>query len=312
MDTVHLLVNPARARRAAVNTKIRQALESRGRRVIELRPPSIDAIAATIDAARDQALDHTHADQPPVPLDRLVIAGGDGLVHHALPALADTKTTVGIVSVGTGNDFARALGLPTRIEPAVDAALAEPTPIDLIASSTSTSAADPDPTDWRYAASVVTGGFSGAVNHRANQLGFPPGQQRYTVATLLELPRLEPTPLRLALDGGAPLELSATLFAIGNSRFFGGGMAICPTADPTDGLLHVTVVGPTSRFVLARMLPTVFSGRHVNHPAVTTYQATTVDLATDAPLWADGERFGGVSLRPVPGALLVAGTLVGV
>ena len=319
METVHLLVNPARARRTGVDTKIRGALEARGRRVVELRPSSVETIADTINEARNQAPEGTDARGQHPPLDRLIIAGGDGLIHHALPALAETKTTIGIVSVGTGNDFARALGLPTRIGPAVEAALTEPTPVDLIAATSepapSTVLETPgetgiEPTARRYAASVVTGGFSGRVNDRANQLRFPPGQQRYTVATLLELRRLEPFSLRLVTDGGTPFELSASLFAIGNSRFFGGGMAICPSADPTDGLLDITVVRPASRFELARMLPTVFFGRHVNHPAVTTYRAATVDITTEAPLWADGEPFVGRHLRLVPGALHVAGTLV--
>ncbi len=297
MLTVHLLVNPARTRRAGVNAKIRSALESRGRRVIELRPPSIAAIADTINRARHQSPDEM--------MDRLVIAGGDGLIHHALPALADTKTTVGIVSVGTGNDFARALGLPTRIAPSVDAALADPTPVDLIVASSG-----PSTPAHSYAASVVTGGFSGQVNRRANDLRFPPGQQRYTVATLLELPRLEPVALSLTLDDDTNLDLSASLFAIANTRFFGGGMAICPTADPVDGLFDITVVGPTSGLVMARMLPTVFSGRHVGHPAVSTYRAATIDITTEAPLWADGEPFGGRHLRLAHGALHVAGTLL--
>ncbi len=239
-------------------------------------------------------------------MDRLVIAGGDGLIHHALPALVDTKTTVGIVSVGTGNDFARALGLPRRVDPGVDAALADPTPLDLIAAS-------PDPSDPvdRYAASVVTGGFSGQVNHRANELRFPPGQQRYTVATLLELSKLTPVALSLTLDDTTQLELSASLFAIANTRFFGGGMAICPTADPADGLLDITVIGPTSRLTMARMLPTVFSGRHVAHPAVSTYRATTIEIMTEAQLWADGEPFAGRHLRLVHRGLRVAGILTG-
>ena len=86
-------------------------------------------------------------------------------------------------------------------------------------------------------------------------------------------------------------------------------MAICPGADATDGLLDVTVVGPTSRFVLARMLPTVFSGRHVEHPAVTTYRGAKIEVETSLPLWADGEPFAAKALSVAPSALRVAGSL---
>lgn len=287
MKPVYLLLNPARrqGRRRHADTEVRAAIKQQGHEVVELRPDSAESVADTVAEARDDGM------------ARLVIAGGDGLIHRALPAIARTDVTVGIVGVGTGNDFARGLGLPAKLAPAVAAALAEPAPVDLIE-------ADND----RLAASVVTGGFSGRVTERANGLRFPPGRQRYTVATLLELGRLRPVPLRLTVDGET-YEEPTTLFAVANSRFFGGGMAICPEADPTDALLDVTVIGAISALVLARMLPTVFSGRHVNHPAVTTFRGSRVELSTEAGLWADGEPFAATALRAAPGALRIAGTL---
>jgi diacylglycerol kinase (ATP) len=240
-------------------------------------------------------LAQAHADG----MSRLVLAGGDGLIHLSLPALAETDVVLGIVPVGTGNDFARALGLPTKLNLAVTSALAEPTKVDLIATG-----------EGRWAASIVTGGFSGQVNARANRLRFPPGQQRYTLATLLELAGLHTIGLTLDIDGTVE-ELQTTLFAIANTRFFGGGMAICPDASPRDGLLDITVVGPTSRRVLAWLLPSVFSGRHVNHPAVRTWRGHQVQVTTTAQLWADGEPFTGASFSAAPGVLRVAGSLVG-
>ncbi|MDH3680376.1 MAG: YegS/Rv2252/BmrU family lipid kinase [Acidimicrobiia bacterium] len=295
MGIVHLLLNPAvdGRRRAAADDEIRHCLRAHGHEVVELRPPATDLVATTIAEAR-------HED-----VTRLVIAGGDGLLHHALPAIAGSDVAVGIVPVGTGNDFARALGLPSRIEAAVEAALAEPTAIDAIAT-----------TDGRWAASVVTGGFSGRVNARANDLRFPKGQQRYTIATFVELARLRSIDLELTVDGTTH-DLSATLFAVGNTRYFGGGMAICPLAVPSDGVLDVTVVGPTTRRELAMVLPTVFTGRHIDHPAVTTLRGRHIEIRAATDLWADGECFVPVtattttSLRAVTGALQVAGTLVG-
>jgi diacylglycerol kinase (ATP) len=285
MQRVHLLVNPTRSAQVGATERIVEELNDRHCEVVELRPPDVGSVATTI----------RHHLEPGI--DRLIIAGGDGLIHRALPALAHSGVVVGIVGVGTGNDFARALGLPRRIPAAVDAALADPIPIDLIETDTGS-----------LAATVVTGGFSGQVNDRANHLPFPPGQQRYTVATLLELPRLRTVELRLTVDDQTH-DLTTTLFAVANTPFFGGGMAICPDAAPTDGALDVTVVGPTSRLLLARMLPTVFSGRHVRHPAVTTYRGTRIELDTSTPLWADGEPFSCSALAAAPGALLVAGSL---
>ena len=267
MSTIRLLVNPTRSRRPNVDDEIIGRLATKGIAVEPLSPVGITGIAPAITEAADAGM------------DRLLIAGGDGLIHHALPALAGSDIAVGIIGVGTGNDFARGLGLPTDLPEAIHTALGPASPVDLVTRG-----------DGTFAASVVTGGFSGTVNARANTLRFPPGQQRYTVATLLELPRLHTVGLRLTVDGTTH-ELDTTLFAVANTRYFGGGMAICPDATPTDGMLDVTVIGPTSRVTLARVLPTVFSGRHVNHPAVTTYRGERIEIDTEADLWADGEPF---------------------
>ncbi|MDH4364168.1 MAG: diacylglycerol kinase family protein [Acidimicrobiia bacterium] len=313
---VHLLDNPASrgGRRAAAGRAVAVAIEAAGHDVIPLHPTGPADIADTVAKA------HTDG------MERLVVVGGDGLVHHVLPALATTDVILGIVPVGTGNDFARALGLPTRLPAAVAAALGPAHPVDLVAA-----------TDDRWAATVVTGGFSGQVNARANNLRFPPGQQRYTVATLAELRRLRPVTLTLTIpadtntdtetdtetDGAAGTggdrgqtasdrveQYTTTLFAVANTRYFGGGMAICPTARPDDGLLDITIVGPTTPFQLARMLPSVFSGRHIRHPAVVTRRARLLHIDTDTILWADGEPFGSAGrLEAVARALQVAGSL---
>ena len=213
MAVIHLLLNPeARGgRRAEVGAAVAAAIRARGHDVVTLRPNGTADIVPTLAQA--------HADG----MSRLVVAGGDGLIHLSLPALAETDVVLGIVPVGTGNDFARALGLPTKLNLAVSAALAEPTKVDLIATG-----------EGRWAASIVTGGFSGQVNARANRLRFPPGQQRYTLATLLELAGLHTIGLTLDIDGTVE-ELQTTFFAIANTRFFGGGMAICPTPAPATG-----------------------------------------------------------------------------
>ncbi|MFM7536298.1 MAG: YegS/Rv2252/BmrU family lipid kinase [Acidimicrobiales bacterium] len=236
-------------------------------------------------------------------LDRLVVVGGDGLVHRALPAVAGrAEITLGIVALGTGNDIARALGLPVD-DPLAAAELAvngEPTAIDAMRS------------DAGWALSVATAGFSVRVNERANRLRWPRGAARYQVATLLGLPGLRPDRLVLTVDG-VEHRTDATLIAVGNTRFFGGAMAICPDADPCDGLLDVTIVGAVGRLRLLRFFPTVYSGAHRTNPAVTFLRARTVALAGGADVWADGERLGPMplSLEAVAGAVRVAGARIG-
>jgi diacylglycerol kinase (ATP) len=220
-------------------------------------------------------------------IDRLVVCGGDGLVHQCLPHLAGAGLELGLVPVGTGNDFARAFGIDDDNAVAVATAAADRSTVVEV---------DHVRAGDRYAASVVTGGYSGRVTDTANGLRFPPGSSKYTVAALLELGRLDAVPVRLTLGGmgggeAEVIEDDLTMFAIGNTSWFGGGMEICPDADPCDGLLDVVAIGAIGRLSFARWLPRVFRGRHTGHRAVRLGRASSITIATAEPLWADGEPF---------------------
>jgi diacylglycerol kinase (ATP) len=124
---------------------------------------------------------------------------------------------------------------------------------------------------------------------------------------MVELARLRARRYRITLDGVAQ-ERDAVLVAVANAGSYGGGMRICPDADPTDGLLDVTVVGPISRTTLVRVKPRIYAGTHVTHPAVRTYRATTVEVDAEGIIgYADGERTVALPVRVdcVPGALRV-------
>ena len=107
---------------------------------------------------------------------------------------------------------------------------------------------------------------------------WPRGPRRYDLAILVELARLRPRRYTLRLDG-VPHELDAVLVAVGNCPTYGGGMRICPDADPTDGLLDVVVAGRVDRRTLIRVKPRIYQGTHVSHPLVRSYRARTVELS---------------------------------
>ncbi len=204
--------------------------------------------------------------------ERVVAVGGDGLIHHSLPALVGTGIVLGIVPSGTGNDFARSLGLPRRRRSSTLRSVGPDCAIDLlrVAFSDGTSA---------LAATVVTAGFSGRVNKTANDRSFPRGQLKYTAASFTELRRLRSS--AVVVEGSPELSGPCTMLAVANTRHFGGGMAIAPTADPTDGLLDLTIVGDVPAWQLALVLPTVFAGQHVRHPQVRTDTATAAGIQQD-------------------------------
>ncbi|MGW6390794.1 diacylglycerol kinase [Streptomyces sp. NPDC055103] len=236
----------------------------------------------------------------------LVAVGGDGMISLALQAVAGTRTPLGVIAVGTGNDFARTLGLPVRDPAAVARVTAEllkgggDHAMDLGRITGASTA--------RWFGTVLASGFDSRVNDRGNRMRLPVGRFKYDLAVLAELAAFRPVPYRLTLDDGRVVETDATLVAVGNGTSYGGGMRICADARTDDGLLDVTVVGDCSRATLIKVFPRVYRGTHLDHPKVTTYRVRSLTL--DAPGitgYADGEPLGPLPLTVecAPGALRV-------
>ncbi|PCG83360.1 sphingosine kinase [Streptomyces sp. WZ.A104] len=221
----------------------------------------------------------------------LIAVGGDGLMSLALQAVAGTGTPLGVVAVGTGNDFARALGLPIR-DPAAAGALAaralkesDHRDIDL------------GRVGERWFGTVLASGFDSRVNDRGNRMRLVGGRFKYDLAILAELAAFKPIPYRIRLDGGEAREIEATLIAVGNGTTYGGGMRICAEARMDDGLFDVTVVGECSRATLLKVFPRVYKGTHLSHPAVTAHRVSSIELAAaGVTAYADGEPMGALPL----------------
>jgi diacylglycerol kinase (ATP) len=231
-------------------------------------------------------------------LDVLVVLGGDGAAHQGVQFCAGTDIALGLVPSGTGNDLARALGGPTDPLTAVDALVAR-------LRACTRRKIDLGKVADTWFATVLCCGFDAYVNERANRMRWPSGPRRYDVAILAELAAFRPRPVMIRTDAET-LELDATLVAIGNTAWYGGGVPICPGAQPDDGFFDVTVVGKVSRRRLLRMLPSLRTGRHLEHADVRTLRAREIRLdGNDWPAYADGEPLGTlpISVRCVPGAI---------
>lgn len=233
-------------------------------------------------------------------LDALVVLGGDGAVHHAVQFCAETGIALGVVPCGSGNDFARAFGVPNDPMGAIDAIVAA-------LRSGQRRLIDLGWTGESWFSTVLCSGFDAAVNERANRMTWPPGPRRYDLAIVAQLVAFRTRPLTVVTETGRH-ELAATLVAIGNTCWYGGGVPICPSACPDDGLFDITIVGRATRRELLRLLPNLRTGRHVSHPAVQTLRAQQVTLSgNDWPAYADGEGLGSVpvSATCVGGALTI-------
>ncbi|MFI6877955.1 diacylglycerol kinase [Streptomyces sp. NPDC050400] len=232
----------------------------------------------------------------------LVAVGGDGLVNLALQAVAGTRTPLGVIAVGTGNDFARSLGLPIRAPEAAGTLVAEALKGSLVRDIDLGRIGD------HWFGTVLASGFDSRVNDRGNRMRLPLGRFKYDLAIVAELAAFKPVPFRLTLDDGSVREVPATLVAVGNGTSYGGGMRICADAEMDDGLFDVTVVGDCSRTTLLRVFPRVYKGTHLDHPVVSVYRAARVELAApDITGYADGEPVGALPLvaECVPAAVRV-------
>jgi diacylglycerol kinase (ATP) len=212
-------------------------------------------------------------------LDRVLVAGGDGTIHHAIRGLAGTPCALGIVPLGTGNDLARALGVPRGPLAAARSALAAtPRPIDV------------GRIDGLPFAGVAGIGIDAEVNRRVERLRWLGGRLAYAVATLGALATFSPPHVEVDFDGGA-LDGPVLLLALANSPCFGGGMRIAPRARLDDGQLDLVLVRPVPLRTLARVFPRVYSGTHLDHAAVRTARVSSARVRStpEAPVYADGE-----------------------
>ena len=286
-------------RGASIGARATAAFRSAGHDVRQLDPASGPAMESVLrDVARSD------------PPDAVVVVGGDGTLHAAVNALAQTSVALGIVAAGTGNDVARCLGLPHDDPDAAIAHLvkvlaqeqAGVREIDAVRVSTG-----------RWFVGMLSAGFDAAVNERANRMTRLSGTPRYIAAVLLEVARLHARRYRVTIDRDTR-HVDAVLVTVGNTASIGGGMRLAPNALVDDGLLDVLIATPLSRFELLRLFPRVFRGTHVSdeHVTIERGKVITIDVDDRGPIpvtYADGERFGPlpVTLEVVPCALHVLG-----
>ena len=228
---------------------------------------------------------------------RVVAVGGDGTVQEVLNGLAVAPGTgeLGVVPVGTGNDLARSLGLPTDPAQAWTIAIGETTrPLD---AARATNGAG----DERWFASAGGIGFDAQVaTAMAVRRGWQAGRAGYLLTTLSELRRFENCRVRITVDGEV-IERSVLFVAIANGEYYGGGMRIAPGARFDDGRLDVCVVGDISRLTALRQLRNLYRGTHVAHPAVSLHSGASVSIEGEdtTRVHLDGEPFGNLPLSVV-------------
>jgi diacylglycerol kinase (ATP) len=226
------------------------------------------------------------------------VVGGDGSVNEVVNGVAEQRGfELAVIPRGTGWDFVRTFGIPRDLDGAVAVALnGVAREIDLgLVSYRAWSGADAR----AYFANVASAGISGAIAQRANEtskaLG---GRISYYWATLAVFVRWQTGELRVSVDGevrrGKMIDV-----VVANGRFLGGGMMMCPEAEPDDGLFDALLIGDVTKRDLLFVLPKTYRGKHLPHPRLELLRGSVVTVESDEPLpiELDGEQPGTTPAR---------------
>jgi diacylglycerol kinase (ATP) len=202
-----------------------------------------------------------------------------------------------VIARGTGWDFARSLGLPHKVDDAVGVALRGRTRAIDLGRVTYQPWAGGEAQAWF--ANVASAGMSGAIAQRANDTSKAfGGKISYVWATFAVFARWSNTEVTVTVDDERRTARMHDV-VVANGPYFGGGMKICPDADPSDGVLDVLLIGDLTKRDLLVTLPKTFRGRHLPHPKAELLRGTTVsvDAPERLPIQLDGEQPGTTPAR---------------
>lgn len=219
----------------------------------------------------------------------IVSAGGDGTLNEVVNGVGASAdhVRIGILPLGTGNDFARSLGLRTEIEACIDVLRAGRTrAVDLVRVTSDR---------VRHFVNVSAGGFSGVVNEKLTpalkQKWGPLAYLRGAAAALSELRAYR---TNVAFDDDEALSLGVYNVVIANGRYVAGGTPIAPRAEIDDGLLDIVLIPQVAVGQLAVVAAQIVLGTHLSNETVVFRRAKKVSVKSRPGMWfnVDGELVG--------------------
>lgn len=225
--------------------------------------------------------------------DVVVAIGGDGTIHEVASGVIQSgcHSILGVIPFGTGNDFAKMLGLsPYKIDEAIHALKA----VNLIHADYGKAIFDEyNITKEAFFINQLGMGFDAASAYRAQTLKYLPGKTLpYLAAVLATLRRYQCPKVQIWIDDVVTFEERYWFMTAGNGSCSGGGFYITPNAQITDGVLDVCVVRASSKMRVLQILPSAFSGKHIHAPEVNIWQGKKIvlhSLEKPLPIHADGE-----------------------
>jgi YegS/Rv2252/BmrU family lipid kinase len=266
-----LLVNPA-------------AGGGRAREVLPVVRGELDRQGAAYRVIEATSIEHARLEAGSAADDGETIAtlGGDGLVGPVAGVLRDRDVALALLPGGRGNDFARALGIPS--DPAGAARVAVEGKERLV---------DVAEVDGHPYVGIASFGFDSECNRIANEARLIRGNLVYAYSVPRAIAGWRPAEFTVTVDGERH-EVVGYSVAVGNSNYFGGGMKLLPDAELDDGRLDVLAISRHGKLRYLRDLPKVFKGTHLDSPYVNLFRGEVVEVTSDRPfvIYADGDPIG--------------------
>lgn len=220
--------------------------------------------------------------------DYIIAAGGDGTLNEVVNGIAQHRhVRLGLLPLGTGNDFARCLKLPDTVEENIEVLRrARTRAIDLVRVKSDRT---------RYFVNVSAAGFSGKVNEKLTRsIKKTWGPLAYLRSAAAALPHL--CSYRTSIRFGSKERMVLDLYnvVIANGRYVAGGLPIAPRANPADGLLDVILIRRRPAAEMALLAARVLLGKHLTSDAIIFRRVPRISIRSDPGMWfnVDGELVG--------------------
>jgi len=273
------VVNPVAGKRKSVELipRIKEAAQKRGQETclyITEGPGDAEkkAVAALIDGCRV-----------------VVAVGGDGTVNEVVNGIAESGAVMGVIPAGSGNDFARTLGIPLDFEEALECVL-----------QGGTRSVDVGLINGRRFVNVASVGFDAQVVLETYKIKKRiRGPLAYPLGVLKTLAGYRPFAMEIETDERT-IRKQVLLAAVANGVYYGGGMKIAPEAVADDGLFDVLVVEDMPRLKILRLFPMIYSGRHLSRSEVEYFRTGKIKISCEeGHINSDGEIIGSCPVEMV-------------
>ncbi|AOT70478.1 diacylglycerol/lipid kinase family protein [Geosporobacter ferrireducens] len=215
--------------------------------------------------------------------EKIVAVGGDGTVYEVINGLAGGTAALGVIPSGTGNDFVKTMKISPKLESALETVLnGEITAIDC------------GKVNGRYFINVASIGLDAEIVKKTEEMKkYIPGPTAYMAGLFKTLFQYRLQDVEIVIDDWV-YKGKITLVAVGNGKYYGGGMKVVPSAKIDDGYFTVCLIKPMSKFKMLRLLPTIFSGDHIQESEVIILKGKKIRVSSKDPmiLNTDGDISG--------------------